>query len=288
MTVGTFNVCSGRGPRGEVDLDLLSAAIAELPADVLAVQEIDRNQPRSHGADQLALAARAFGAVASRMYPTLIGVPGPATGWRPLPPAAPTAVQDAGHQAQAAGPDPSVDGKPTYGIGLLSRRPVLAWRSCHLGGSRAVLPFPVPQPDRRRPQVVWVPDEPRVALAAVVQTEAGPLTVISTHLSFAPLVAGRQLRRLVRWAATLPGPRVLAGDLNLPGGWPARISGWHPLAEGRTYPAARPRVQLDHLLIDVRTVQHRQVPVTTPPLSDHLPLCAELADVSRTVAPVRP
>ncbi len=259
LTVATFNMCSGRSSDGLIEPDRLPAAIGALDADVLAVQEVDRDQRRSSEVDQITVVANAFGAVSWHLQPTLSGQPGPAAGWRPLP-APPTAE--------------AVDG-PLYGVGLVSRLPVLAWRTLHLGDSRAVLPFPVPRPGRRTPSFLLVPDEPRVALAAVLDTGARPVTVISTHLSFAPVVAARQLRRVIRWAATLPGPRILAGDLNLPGALPARISGWRRLGAAPTYPASAPRVQLDHLLTDAAG-DHRRHPSEQLVVSDHRPARATL------------
>jgi endonuclease/exonuclease/phosphatase family metal-dependent hydrolase len=264
LTVATFNMCSGRSPNGLIEPERLPQAIKALEADVLAIQEVDRDQRRSSGADQIAVVAEAFGAVTSRLQPTLSGQPGPATGWRPLAGAA--FVTESGEAGKTA---PAGAG-PVYGVGLVSRLPVLAWRALHLGGSRAVLPFPVPRPGRRLPGLLMVPDEPRVALAAVVETGTGPVTVICTHLSFAPPVAVKQLRRIVRWAATLPGPRILAGDLNLPGGLPARITGWRRLTAQQTYPAPAPRVQLDHLLTDTAG-RHDEHPSQRLSVSDHRP-----------------
>ncbi len=242
LGVATFNAASGRS--GGVDgppvvdpalLEGSAAALADLGVDVLAVQEVDREQDRSAGVDQVAALARGFGGTAWRFAPTLTGLPGPGRTWQPW-------VGD-------GDPDDRQPDGPSYGIGLVSRLPVLAWRVRWLRGSRAVLPMAFPG-RRRWPQVIWVPDEPRAALAAVVQTAAGPVTVISTHLSFSPPAALRQLRTVLRWSASLPGPHVLAGDLNLPGPVAARTIGWRMLASARTYPAPEPRVQLDHLLTD--------------------------------------
>jgi endonuclease/exonuclease/phosphatase family metal-dependent hydrolase len=57
MRIATFNIQHGRGPDGEVDLDRLAAATALLDADVLALQEVDVEVPRSHGANLAAIAA---------------------------------------------------------------------------------------------------------------------------------------------------------------------------------------------------------------------------------------
>jgi endonuclease/exonuclease/phosphatase family metal-dependent hydrolase len=59
-----------------------------------------------------------------------------------------------------------------------------------------------------------------VLIAAVLETPAGPMTVANTHLSFVPGWNGAQLRRAARAVRSLPAPRVLLGDLNLPGALP--------------------------------------------------------------------
>ena len=72
---------TGRAPtESSVDEERYADAIASLDADVLALQEVDRNQPRSGGADLTALAAEAMGAVAHRFEPALWGTPG---SWSP-------------------------------------------------------------------------------------------------------------------------------------------------------------------------------------------------------------
>jgi endonuclease/exonuclease/phosphatase family metal-dependent hydrolase len=271
LRIGTWNLASGRRSDGRAAAPAeLADALRLLHVDVLAVQEVDRYQPRSGGEDQLALVAQALDAAGSRFVPTLAGLPGPGRAWRPV-----------------LGDD--VPDGPTYGIGLVSRRPVLAWRVRRFPASRVVLPMAVPGPDGR-PRLLLVPDEPRAAVAAVVAAPGGPVTVVSTHLSFAPTASVRQLRALRRWVRSLPAPVVVAGDLNLPGGLPTRFTGWQALASGRTYPAAMPRVQLDHLLLAQLdgarpTAAPAAGPVSTPVavairphpvVSDHLPLIATL------------
>ena len=61
---------------GPVDLDRFASAVAGLDVDVLGLQEVDRAQPRSGGADLTTVAAEAMGAVEHRFAPTLHGVPG--------------------------------------------------------------------------------------------------------------------------------------------------------------------------------------------------------------------
>jgi endonuclease/exonuclease/phosphatase family metal-dependent hydrolase len=116
-----------------------------------------------------------------------------------------------------------------------------------------------------------------VALAAVVDGPHGPFTVVATHLSFVPGFNVRQLRAIVRGLGALPRPAFLLGDLNLPGGLPARASGWTSLVAARTYPSFGPRVQLDHVLSDgFDRAQVHSEHVWTLPVSDH---CAIGVDV---------
>jgi endonuclease/exonuclease/phosphatase family metal-dependent hydrolase len=219
----TFNILHGRdGPGGQVDLDRLARAVTALDADVLALQEVDRDQPRSFGHDLTQLAADAMGAVDHRFVATLAGHPGT---W-----SAPTGDLQ---------PDTA-----TYGIALLSRFPVRAWREIRLREPRRRVP--VRFPGHRFPTLVH--DEPRAAVVAVVASPLGDVTVAATHLSFVPVRNRAQLRRLGRELADERPPVVVLGDLNTAGDRPARTTGWTPLVEAPTFPVAEPVEQLDHIL----------------------------------------
>ena len=255
VRLATFNILHGRSPADDVvDLDRFGAAVSRLDADVLALQEVDRDQPRSHGADLTAVAADAMGAPEHRFVATLAGTP---ELWS-------AATGDL--QPNAAG----------YGIALLSRHPVSTWRAMAL----PALPGRVPVlfPGRRRP--VLVHDEPRAAVAAVLELPGGPMTVVATHLTFIPGWNAHQLRRLVRLLRSAPRPVVLMGDLNLTGRTPARLTGWRALAEGPTFPVQEPDRQLDHILgdgdlgpaaeggsVDLGLSDHRALRVRLPHMS---------------------
>ena len=76
LRIATFNILNGRTPQeSSVDEARYADAIASLDADVLALQEVDRDQPRSGGADLTAIAADAMGAVEHRFEPVLQGTP---------------------------------------------------------------------------------------------------------------------------------------------------------------------------------------------------------------------
>lgn len=251
MRLATFNILHGRSPADdEVDLGRFATAVAVLDADVLALQEVDRDQPRSHGADLTALAAEALGAPHHRFAATLAGTPGLWT----------AATGDLQPDAAA------------YGIALVSRYPVVAWQTLTL----PALPGPVPVSFRRGAPPTIVHDEPRAALAAVVDAPGGRLTVVATHLTFVPGWNAVQLRRLADSLADHARPVVVMGDLNLRGHLPARLTGWQALAEAPTYPADRPRRQLDHILADgaVRPVGPAWARDTG--LSDHRALAVDV------------
>jgi endonuclease/exonuclease/phosphatase family metal-dependent hydrolase len=253
VRLATFNLLSGRSlTDGGIRAADLTAAAAELDADVVGLQEVDRAQDRSAGVDQTALVADALGAGWSRFVPALDGTPGAA--W-----------------SASRTDDGAASLGPSYGVGLVSRLPVLSWRVRRFGPAPFGMPLYVPG----NRGLTHVPDEPRLALAAVVEGPAGPFTVLTAHLSFVPGWNVRQLRAVVRWAASLPGPRLLVGDFNLPGAVPRLVSGWTQLARVPTYPSWQPRVQLDHALAD-RPVTVGDATARRLAVSDH---CALVVDV---------
>lgn len=252
MRLATWNVLNGTSLQdGQVDAARLVRAAATLRADVLGLQEVDRGQPRSKGLDLVGEIGEGTGAAAWRFVPALIGTPGGR--WR--------AATEADEEREPL----------AYGVGLVSAHPVVSWHVLRLAPARVRAPVVVP-----RVGVLWLRDEPRVAVAAVVDGPYGLMTVATTHLSFVPGWNVVQLRRVVRWLGHLPGPRVLLGDLNLPPR-PARLaSGWQVLARARTFPAPDPRVQLDHVLAAgaLPPVAVVQTPVLD--VSDHRPLVVQL------------
>ena len=290
----------------------LRAAVAALDADVLGLQEVDCAQPRSGCHHQVQSAAAAMGAKFWYFAPSVRGTPGDARArWRradadderranqaapmepidgPVPPAAPGTTAGLGEPrglgglGGLGGPGASGglagsggSGEPLYGVGLVSRLPVLEWRSTVFDAAPFALPLLVHA--HPRPRLMLIPDEPRAAIAAVVSGPSGVFTVATVHLSFVPGYNVHQLRRLRTWLTNLPRPLVVLGDLNLPGSLPARVTGWAPLARGATYPAPQPRVQLDHALADglsAAQVAGASCQVHRLPVSDH---CALTVDV---------
>jgi endonuclease/exonuclease/phosphatase family metal-dependent hydrolase len=266
VRLATLNLLNGMSPRdGTVDADRLRQALAGLRADVVGLQEVDRGQPRSHGLHLTREVAAGMGVAAGgwRFVPALVGTPGVA--WR------------AATDADADGADAA------YGIGLVSRLPVRQWRVLRLRAAR--VRSPVVPPGSRR--VLWLRDEPRVGLAAVVEGPAGPMTVVTTHLSFVPGWNGVQLRRLVQGLRGLPSPQVLLGDLNMPPPVPRALTRWQVLARTPTYPAWEPRIQLDHVLATGGLPAVAGVETPELALSDHRALLVELGPWGRTSGQAR-
>jgi endonuclease/exonuclease/phosphatase family metal-dependent hydrolase len=245
VRIATFNILHGRSMEdGHVDVDRLAAAVKTLDADVLALQEVDRDQPRSLGADLTAVAAEAMGAVDSQFVAALSGTPG-------------------GTWMAATGDEQP--GSASYGIALLSRYPVISWRVVRLPALRAIVPLWSTW--THRPYLAR--DEPRVAVAAVLEGPFGEFTVCNTHLSFIPGWGALQLRRLVRSLTGTREPLVLMGDLNMRTEQAVRSSGLRSIAAARTFPAPQPSRQIDHVLVRGSVRVGGPAEAVQLPLSDH-------------------
>jgi endonuclease/exonuclease/phosphatase family metal-dependent hydrolase len=248
VRIATFNILHGRSlDDGRVDVDRLAAAVKSLDADVLGLQEVDRDQPRSMGADLTAVAAEAMGAPEHRFVAALHGTPG-------------------GTWMAATGDEQP--GSATYGIALLSRYPVVSWRVVRLPALRATVPLWSTITNRP----FLAKDEPRVAIAAVLDGPHGEFTVCNTHLSFIPGWNARQLRHLVGSLSGTREPLVLLGDLNMERRQAARVSGLRPIASTDTFPGNRPRRQIDHVLVRGGFRATGAAEAVQVPLSDHRPL----------------
>lgn len=126
--------------------------------------------------------------------------------------------------------------------------------------------------------------EPRGALATVLRTTRGPVTVIATHLGLAPWERRKQMQRLLALVRKSDKPVVLLGDLNewflwgRPLRWLRRHFGRTPAPA--TFPARWPLFALDRIWVEParlleRIAVHHAAPARET--SDHLPLRATLA-----------
>jgi endonuclease/exonuclease/phosphatase family metal-dependent hydrolase len=251
MRVATFNILHGRTVGDGVEPGRLQDCVRRLDPDVLALQEVDCDQPRSDRADLTAVAAKAMGAVEHRFVAAISGTPG------------------ATWMAATGDEQPGTAG---YGIALLSRYPVASWQVVRLPRIPMRFPMYLPGPNR----VMVVNEEPRAAVIAQLDTPVGGLTVANTHLSFVPGWNRRQLRRLIHDLCGFPGPRLLIGDLNMTPTAVRRWSGMRALAVAATFPAETPDRQLDHILTDDNRLRSGATEAELMPISDHRPLVVDL------------
>ncbi len=167
-------------------------------------------------------------------------------------------------------------GLPGYGIGLISKIPVISWHRLELAAAPMGIPMTLPRDGKLKK--IYVRDHPRSALAA--ELENGWL-ILNTHLSFVPIFNYLQLLKIKRWTKVLPvtdkSKIIIMGDLNLPISLPVRGLNWNSLVKAGTYPSWNPKLQLDYFLSQ-KISPEDVVQVASAPtgISDHLPLTVEL------------
>lgn len=242
---------------------LLAAEIALLSPDVLGLQEVDLNLERSGNLNQVADVAAVLKTEHWAFAPSLMGSPD--EDWRK------TLHTDVRVVTAHSAPFDS-----GYGIGLVSKIPVLSWHRLELKGSPVGMPMTWPVDGKMKR--FYVRDHPRSALGAVLDN--GWL-IINTHLSFVPIFNLFQLVKVKKWANTLPVKDkkkiLIMGDLNVPFGFIVRGINWNSLASQKTFPSWMPKVQIDYLLSQkVASEDVVHVPTTHKGMSDHLPLTVEV------------
>lgn len=124
--------------------------------------------------------------------------------------------------------------------------------------------------------------EPRQAIEVTVETDRGPLRLITAHLGLAFAERRRQARILVEAARAAREPVVMVGDFNdwVWRGWVnasllAELPGrtWH-----RTFPAICPMIRLDRIYCRPASALVRSwADPEAWRASDHLPVIAEIA-----------
>ena len=231
-------------------LAALADQIRDIDPDVIALQEVDLGQRRSGRLDQTAVLADLLGWDGHRFAATYAG---PVVGLRRRP----RRSALTGRADDVLGPLRALLGAGPAGFGnaLLTRLPVRAWRVARLGRGPAVL-------TRRGGGRAFDPrsyalstSTMRNMIAAQIDSvdgAGGPggLTVASTHLATRTGTAAAQLAAAWAALAALPGPHVLAGDLNLHAELLAPLGIARGLGEGATYPSGSPARRIDHILTD--------------------------------------
>jgi endonuclease/exonuclease/phosphatase family metal-dependent hydrolase len=256
--------------KGAKDSAALAAAVQEIGSDVYGFQELDHFLPRSGARAQVRDIAEGIGARHWAMGPSVIGTPGES--WRKRKSDEPEIITNTSTHQELT--------HECYGIGIVSKIPVISWHRLDLGNSPIGLPLIVPgdETGKGRPRFIYVKDEPRLALAAVLENG---WTVVNTHLSFVPILNLAQLARLKRWALSIAQQTntkpLVIGDLNLPKNLPIAFSSWKSLVSANTYPSWGAKIQFDYLLAPKELPGGFQgLPISKTGISDHLPISAQI------------
>ena len=247
----------------------------QLHSDIYGFQEVDHFLPRSSSRPQMRDIAETLGARDWAMAPSIIGTPGEK--WRPLRKDELEIITNKSSHLELM--------HESYGIGIVSKVPVISWHRLNLGNSPIGMPLVVPgdETGRGRPRFISVRDEPRVAIAAVLENG---WVIINTHLSFVPGFNLVQLRKIKRWAKKLGEEKkcrvVIMGDLNLPKNLPVLASDWISLVQQNTYPSWGAKIQFDYILTqglqegECQPLNFSSLTISKLGISDHLPLAVEI------------
>ncbi|MFJ4521977.1 endonuclease/exonuclease/phosphatase family protein [Streptomyces sp. NPDC088810] len=240
LRVATYNIHAGAGQDNVFDLDRTAAAIRDLDADVVGLEEVDVHWgARSDFTDE----AREL---ADRLRMRVFFAP-----IYDLPPATP-----GGERRQ-------------YGVAVLSRFPVRGAWNHEITRLSTQTPDPVPAPTPGFAEV-------KVRVRGIsVHVYATHLDYRAD-----PSVRRAQVDDMLAVLAEDRGPKVLLGDFNAEPGSPELARLWGPLTDaapdgGKTYPALDPVRRIDLVTVspDV-TVTGAYESGTTA--SDHRPVVADL------------
>lgn len=237
LRVMTFNIRAGNG-----DLDGIVEVIRRAAPDVVGLQEVDVHfSPRSSFVDQANYLAEALG-----MH-----------------------VRFA-HIYELA---PDSAGRPPreYGVAMLSRHPVVAFRNHELHRLSTVEEEPAPKP---RPGF----------LEATLDVNGTHVRFFNTHLDYRgdPALRTLQVEETLEIIGRTSMPTLLVGDLNarpdadeLQPLFDLLDDAWERPEPGHTFPADAPDRRIDYILHSGHfRVRHAEVPATTA--SDHRPVIADL------------
>ena len=274
MRVTSWNLLHGMAipPSNDLAADQakLGQGIQTIGADVIGIQEVDEKLGRSGNISQTKLVSEAMGTRHWGFAPVIIGEPG--AKWRKLNAAELKLITEENREQNNEG---------SYGIGIVSKIPIINWDRLELGKSVFGMPLVIPAENKKGKQsirFIYVADEPRVALAATL--DCG-WTVINTHLSFVPGVNYWQLRKIKRWAKKLSEQYktqvLIIGDMNLPKGLPAAGSTWNSLVTQNSYPSWGAKIQFDYILSEtLQPDQFEVLPIVATGMSDHLPISVRI------------
>ncbi|GAB3579603.1 endonuclease/exonuclease/phosphatase family protein [Amycolatopsis endophytica] len=239
LTVASYNIHAGAGEDGVFDLDRTAAALRDLHADVIGLQEVDVHwDARSEYRDEAGELARALG-----MHVFFA----PVYDLEPPAPGAP---------------------RRQYGVAVLSRYPILAARNHEITRWSTLTPDAEPAP---------APGFAEVTVAvrrAPVRVYATHLDYRAD-----PAVREAQVADMLGILGRARGPKILTGDFNAEPAAPELTPLWTKLADadphGGTYPAADPVKRLDFVTAS-RDLAIRAARTVATTASDHRPVLAQL------------
>jgi endonuclease/exonuclease/phosphatase family metal-dependent hydrolase len=240
LRVLSFNIHTGIGADGELDLTRTAAAIRDTRADIVALQEVDVHwDARSDFRDQARDLARTL---AMRVFFA------PIYDLDPLTPGAP---------------------RRQYGVAILSRFPVLYAENHEITRLSTQDPNPVPAPAPGFAEAVVLAHGTRVHVYS---------THLDYRAD--PAVRAAQVADTLRIMSANRGPRLLLGDFNAPHEAPELAPLWTILTDaapdGLTYPATAPDKRIDFVTVS-HGVRVRSATVPATLASDHRPVLAELS-----------
>jgi endonuclease/exonuclease/phosphatase family metal-dependent hydrolase len=275
MRVLSWNILHGQviPPANQVDqLASLKSATAQVVSnyqpDFICLQEVDYQQPRSDFLNQTKIIAKSSGLKYWAFLPAIFGTPGEK--WKKV-----TNLE----QSIITAENESINTAKSYGIGIATNQPIKKLYAKKLGKSVIGMPLLIPNDKGTGVRFIYVKDEPRVVL--IIELENG-VTIATTHLSFVPGVNIYQLNRISFLLRNIPGKKILAGDLNLPGNLPSKLSGFKSLAAAATYPSWKEKIQFDYIMAKKGLIKNNRVAATLikstgrPIISDHIPIGVEI------------
>lgn len=246
LRVVSYNMHTGIGTDGRLDLGRTARTLADLDADVIGLQEVDvhwsgRSQWRDQ-AEELAelLDMRVFFAPIYSLDPPAPDEP-----------------------------------RREYGLAILTDLPVVQTVNHSITRLSTQGPDPVPAPAPGFPEVVVQAGGARVHMYA---------THLDYRAD--PSVRAAQVRDMLDILAADPAgaQQVLVGDFNAAPAAPELAPLWEDLVDswsvagsgdGFTYPAAAPTKRIDYITHS-RNISTLDTDVVTTPASDHLPVVADL------------
>ncbi|ALV48543.1 metal-dependent hydrolase [Streptomyces sp. 4F] len=240
LRVATYNIHAGAGEDQVFDLDRTAAALRDLRADVIGLQEVDvRWGERSDFTDE----ARAL---AEKLRMRVFFAP----------------IYDLAPAAEGAE-------RRQYGVAVLSRHPVLHAENHEITRLSTQTPDPVPAPAPGFAEIVIRVKGVRTHVYS---------THLDYRAD--PSIRAAQVDDMLGILADDRGPSVLVGDFNAEPSAPELAPLWHTLRDaapdaGLTYPAIAPQKRIDLITVsDGITVTGARTHAADA--SDHRPVVADL------------